>query len=187
MSNVKTVNNLENIMQNVKVLKITRTKEIIFVAVFTAMAVYMPMLVHYFAGVDGGREFLSMPFFVLLAGLLLGSRAGLVTAFASASISFLLTGMPKVELLPIVTLQLAAYGFIAGLLKEKYSSLISVAGAIIFGLILTGIAVFFFSKINAVDYAASFIRDGWIGILIQIALIPFIIKIVKVEPLREEL
>jgi len=52
---------------------------------------------------------------------------------------------------------------------------------------LTGIAVFFFSKINAVDYAASFIRDGWIGILIQIALIPFIIKIVEVEPLREEL
>ena len=55
-------------MQNVQVLKITRTKEIIFSAVFTALAIYAPMVVHHFAGVDGGRKFLPMPFFVLLAG-----------------------------------------------------------------------------------------------------------------------
>ena len=164
-------------MQNVQVLKITRTKEILFSVVFTALAVYTPMLVHYFGGVNAGRKFLPMPFFVLLAGLTLGWRARLATGLFSPIISFLISGMPVLGILPILIIQLCAYGFFAGILREKYSVLFSLAGAIIFGLILTGLAVSLFSKMNAVLFIARAARDGWLGILAQIILIPLLIKI----------
>src|SRR4030042_7093925 len=112
-------------MQNVQVLKITRTKEILFSVVFTALAVYTPMLVHYFGGVNAGRKFLPMPFFVLLAGLTLGWRAGVGTGLFSPIISFLISGMPVLGILPILIIQLCAYGFFAGILREKYSVLFS--------------------------------------------------------------
>ncbi|MDD5489827.1 MAG: ECF transporter S component [Candidatus Moranbacteria bacterium] len=170
-------------MENVQVLKITRTKEIIFSAVFTMMAVWAPMLIHYFGGVDGGRKFLPMPFFVLLAGLLLGWRAGLVTALASASISFFLTGMPKVELLPFVTLQLAAYGFVAGLLKEKYNVFLSASVSIVSGWLAIGIALFLFSEMNVMNYVVWGIKIGIFGILLQLILVPLIV--VGVRHLRK--
>jgi len=175
-------------MQKVQALKITRAKEIIFSVAFTAMAVYAPMLVHYLGGVDAGRKFLPMPFFVLLAGLTLGWRAGLMAGLVSPIISFLISGMPAIAILPVMIIQLCAFGFLSGILKEKYSSFISLAGAIIFGFILAGMAILFFSKINAAAYVMNAMRDGWMGILIQLALIPVIIKIVGVnKPLRKEL
>lgn len=174
-------------MQNVQILKITRTKEIIFSTAFTAMAVYAPMLVHYFGGVDAGRKLLPMPFFVLLAGVMLGWRAGLVTALASASISFLLTGMPKVELLPFVTLQLATYGFFAGFLKEKYNVFLSTFTSIILGWIAIGIAQIFFSKIGAINYVISGMKIGIIGILLELVLIPAIVVGVRRLKKRNEL
>lgn len=167
------------IMQNIQALRITRTKEIIFSVVFTAMAVWAPMIVHQLAGVDGGRKFLPMPFFVLAAGLLLGWRTGIAAGLASPIISFLLSGMPVLNILPIIIIQLSAYGFIAGLLKEKYSGFISLSGAIMFGLIVTGIAVLFFSKINSFAYISNNIRDGWIGIIAQLVLLPMIVAGVR--------
>ncbi|HBB37523.1 MAG: hypothetical protein UX02_C0006G0026 [Candidatus Moranbacteria bacterium GW2011_GWC1_45_18] len=163
-------------MQNVQVLKITRTKEIIFSAVFTALAIYAPMVVHHFAGVDGGRKFLPMPFFVLLAGLTLGWRAGIAAGLASPVISFLLSGMPMLNILPIIIIQLSAYGFLAGILKEKFNGFIAPAGAIVLGLILTGFAVFLFSEMNAAAYVINAVRDGWVGIALQLLILPIIIK-----------
>ena len=173
-------------MQYVQTFKITRTKEIIFSAVFTALAVYAPMLVHYFGGVDAGRKFLPMPFFVLLAGLALGWRAGLVTGLVSPIISFLLSGMPVIGVLPIIIIQLCAYGFFAGLLKKKYNTFISLAGAIILGFALVGLAVLFFSKMNVAAYILSAVRDGWIGILFQLAALPIILKLTSKTLSHEE-
>ncbi len=173
-------------MQSIQVLKITRTKEILFSAVFTALAIYAPMVVHHFAGIDGGRKFLPMPFFVLLAGLLLGWRAGLATGLASPIISFLFSGMPILNILPIIIIQLSAYGFLAGILGEKYNSFLSLAGAIIFGLILTGFSVLLFSKMNAALYISNIIRDGWMGILFQLATLPILLKLASEHLSHEE-
>ncbi len=166
---------LKIIMQNVQALKLTRTKEIIFSAVFTALAVYAPMVAHHFGGPAAGQKFLPMPFFVLLAGLLLGWRAGLAAGLASPIISFMLTGMPMLNILPIIIIELCAYGFFAGLLKKRFNILISLAGAIFFGYLAMGLAVLFFSKMNAVAFLASALKIGWIGILFQVVLLPLMI------------
>ncbi|MDI6778119.1 MAG: hypothetical protein QMD77_02915 [Patescibacteria group bacterium] len=172
-------------MQNVQTLKLTRTKEIVFSAVFTAMAVYAPMLVHYLGGVNAGRKFLPMPFFVLLAGLALGWRAGLVAGLASPIISYMLSGMPMLPILPIIIVQLCAFGFFTGILKEKHNVFVSLAGAIILGFLSMGLAVLFFSKMNAVVFVASAVRDGWFGILAQITLIPLLAKILALKPRQD--
>jgi hypothetical protein len=162
-------------MQNIKTLKLTKTKEAVFAAAFTALAVYAPMILHHFGGPEAGRRFLPMPFFVILAGLVLGWRAGIVAGLASSIISFLVSGMPAASVLPFVTVQLCFYGFAAGMLKTRYNAWISIAGALFSGLLAGGAAVFLFSKMSAAAFTISAAKDGWIGIAIQLLILPFIV------------
>jgi hypothetical protein len=161
-------------ISNTQTLKLTKTKEAVFATVFTALAVYAPILIHYFAGVDGGRTFLPMPFFVLLAGLIFGWRVGLATAVMSPIVSYLISGMPIANILPFVTVQLAAFGIASGFLREKFNVFVSVLGSIISGWLAIGIALFFFSSMSTVGYVSSGIRSGAIGLILQLLLVPAI-------------
>lgn len=162
-------------ISNTQTLKLTKTKEAVFAAVFTAMAVYAPMVVHHFGGVGAGRIFLPMPFFVLAAGLLLGWRAGLAAGIASPIISFFISGMPMANILPFVMVQLCFYGFMAGVLKSRFNAWFSIIGALLAGLLAGGIAVFLFSKMSAVGFTFGAAKDGWIGMALQLLLLPLIL------------
>lgn len=166
-------------ISNAQTLKLTRTKEAVFATIFTALAVYAPMLVHHFGGVAAGRIFLPMPFFVLAAGLLLGWRAGLAAGLVSPIVSFLISGMPMANILPFITIQLCAYGLAAGMLKERYGAWISLAGGLIAGIFASGIAVLLFSKMNAAGYVFSALKEGWIGMAIQFATLPILAYFLK--------
>ncbi len=160
---------------NIQTIKLTKTKEAVFAAAFTALAIYVPMIVHHFGGSTAGRQFLPMPFFVILAGLALGWRAGLVAGIASSVISYLISGMPMANVLPFITVQLSFYGLAAGILGSRYNAWISVAGAYLSGLLAGTFAVFLFSKMSAVSFTLSAAKDGWIGIVIQLLLLPLIL------------
>ncbi len=162
-------------MINQQALKLTKTREIAFAAVFTTLAVYAPMLVHYFGGVEAGRKFLPMPFFVLVAGLLFGWRVGLVTGLFAPIISYLISGMPLLNILPIIIVQLAAYGFFAGVLREKYNVFLSLVGAIVLGLFVAGFAVLAFSEMGAIGYVLNAVKIGWIGIAAQLIFLPIFV------------
>lgn len=162
-------------MQNVQTLKLTRTKEAVFAAVFTVMAVYAPMVVHHFGGAGAGRTFLPMPFFVILAGLILGWRAGLAAGIASPIISFFISGMPIANILPFITVQLCFYGFMAGVLKSRFNAWFSIAGALLTGLLAGGISVFLFSKMGAIEFTLSAAKEGWIGMAIQLLFLPLVL------------
>jgi hypothetical protein len=164
---------------NIQTLKLTKIKEVVFSAVFTALAVYTPMILHYFGGAEAGKKFLPMPFFVLAAGLLLGWRAGLATGLFSPIVSFLLTGMPFLNILPIIIVQLSAFGFFAGILRKKYNIFFSLAAVVILGLVFTGLAVWVFSEMNAFSYVIGVARIGWIGIFAQFVFLPIFVKLLK--------
>lgn len=166
-------------MTNTQVLKISKTKEAIFSVVFTALAIYTPTLIHYFAGVDGGRTYLPMPFFVLLAGILLGWRAGLATAVMSPIVSYLISGMPMTNILPYVTVQVVALGAVSGFLREKYNAFLAVAASIAASWLAIGIALALFSKMSAVGYAATGLKAGLPGTLIQLLAVPAILFLLK--------
>lgn len=139
------------------------------------------MLVHYFGGVAAGRLFLPMQFFVLAAGLLLGWRGGLVVGILTPLISYSLTGMPAVSILPFIIVESSVYGFLVGFFQEKLKNAwLSLVGALI-----VGRAILFFSiillptKLVASSYVFSAIKDGWRGILLQIILLPIAIAAVS--------
>jgi hypothetical protein len=162
-------------MTTAQTIKLTLSKEAAFAAAFTALAVYFPMILHHFGGPAAGRKFLPMPFFVILAGLVLGWRAGLVAGLASSVSSFLISGMPAANVLPFVTVQLCFYGAVAGILKARYNVWISIFGALLSGLLAGGISVFLFSKMSAAAFTFGAARDGWLGIVIQLLLLPLIL------------
>jgi hypothetical protein len=84
-------------------------------------AIGLPLLFHALGAVSGlgsalGASFLPMHLGVLLAGLLGGPLVGLCAGLASPLISFALSGMPAATMLPMMTVELAGYGLVSGLL-----------------------------------------------------------------------
>lgn len=65
------------------------------------------------------RLLLPMHWPVILAGLCYGWRSGLLIGAAAPIVSFGLSGMPPSSVLPAMTFELAAYGFLAGFARES--------------------------------------------------------------------
>lgn len=82
-------------------------------ALLLAAAFVLPALAH--AAGAPVRLLLPMHWPVLLAGLCYGWRSGLAVGMAAPLASAALSGMPGPLLLPVMTLELAAYGALAGL------------------------------------------------------------------------
>ncbi len=156
-----------------KRLNVSIAKETFYVGVFTGLAIYTPYVVHFFGGVDAGQKFLPMPFFVLLAGILLGWRAGLATAIAAPLISFSLSGMPAMKILPYLMFQLAVFGLVSGIIRKKMDVFFSLLVAMISGWIAIGVSLALFSKMNALNYVFTGIKNGLPGIAISLIIIPF--------------
>jgi len=149
-----------------KVLTFGQAKYYIFSAVFVGLAVFVPWLTHQFH--LAGPKFLPMHFFVLIAGFLLGWRVGLVTAVAGSLISYSLTHLPPMIILPQVIIEVAVYGFTIGILREKNINIwLALPLAMIFG----RLARF------AMAGSFGFIAISWPGIALQLILIPLVIFI----------
>ena len=91
-------------------------KRSILCAVCIALCVVLPMAFH--AIQNAGSIFLPMHIPVLLCGLICGWPFGLLCGIAGPLLSSLLTGMPPAAYLPSMMIELAVYGFVAGLLMK---------------------------------------------------------------------
>lgn len=80
------------------------------------------------------RVLLPMHWPVILVGLCYGWRSGTIVGLAAPGLSFLLSGMPYPPVLPAMTVELAAYGLLAGFLREHlrwnalWATVLAVAG-----------------------------------------------------------
>lgn len=82
-------------------------------ALLIAAAFVLPTMAHT-AGLPV-RLLLPMHWPVILAGLCYGWRSGAVVGMAAPTVSFLLSGHPAPLVLPAMTVELGAYGLLAGL------------------------------------------------------------------------
>ncbi|HRY52576.1 MAG TPA: ECF transporter S component [Candidatus Portnoybacteria bacterium] len=174
-------------MTNLQVLQLTKTKTLFFAAVFTALSVATPMAAHYFGGPLAGRLFLPMHFFVLSAGLLLGWRAGLAVGVLTPLIAYSVSVMPLAAVLPFIIIEVAAYGFFAGLLQERFKNIwVSLVGAMVLGRLFLwlGIAILP-TKLIASQYLVGTLQAGWRGIALQILLVPIAVIFIQ-KFLRDE-
>jgi len=158
-----------------RVLTFSEVKYYIFSIVFTGLAVLTPVLAHQFQ--MAGQIFLPMHIFVLAAGFLFGWRTGLMVGLLSPLLSYSLTQMPLTVLLPQVTLELAVYGIVIGLLREKNLNIwVSLLSAMILGRLARVLFILLFaSKMSALQ----FINISLPGIILQIALLPLIVFFVQ--------
>jgi hypothetical protein len=117
-----------------------------------------------------------MQFFSLTAGLLLGWRAGLLAGILTPWASFALSGMPVLSLLPQITVEMAAYGLVSGLLGQRAGgrTLWALVGAMVSGRLALGLAVFVTegSIADSISYVWAAVDRGYTGMLLQGLLVP---------------
>ncbi|MGD0353761.1 MAG: ECF transporter S component [Dehalococcoidia bacterium] len=171
-------------------LKYKDIRSYLLTAAFVMLAVFVPWVFHQFH--LAGPTFLPMHIFVLIAGLLFGWRAGLLVGLFTPVTSYFISGMPALNVLPQVVIEVSAYGLIAGMLREKYHlrTIWSLLGAIIGGRMALLLAISLVYFIGGQSYSplgpeanplASFwstVKQGWPGIVIQLISIPAIIWLV---------
>ncbi len=159
-------------------LTFTNKKLYAFVAIFVALAVAIPWLFHMVHPM-AGPTFLPMFFFILLAGILFGWRAGILVGMLTPLVSYSICGMPVIAILPRILIEGTIYGLVAGLLYEKLGRRVlwATIGAIILGRVATILAMFIIysgAAINPMAMAWNAAKVGWPGIAVQIILLPLI-------------
>lgn len=158
-----------------RVLTFIQVKYYIFSAVFVGLAVVTPTIFHQFN--LAGPKFLPMHIFVLLAGILFGWRTGLLVGLLSPLMSYGLTHMPPMAILPETILELAVYGLTIGLLREKN---LNIWGALLGAMILGRLArLAFILAFGLHTDFSKYLQMSWPGIILQLALIPVIIYLLQ--------
>ena len=131
-----------------------------------------------------GEMLLPMHLPVMLAGMMGGPVTGLVCGIASPLISFALTGMPKAALLPFMVVELAVYGLCAGLLRNHKMPtvckvlLAQVVGRAVRALVLVAAVQMELTRLP-ISLIWTSISAGAVGIILQLVLIPAVMRLVR--------
>lgn len=152
-------------------------KQISLSALLISLGIVIPFFFHQFG--IAGRIFLPMHFPVFFAGILLGPLSGAIVGFLSPVLSFFLTGMPPAYAVPLMALELPAYGGCIGLFYRymKIPLLISlilsmIAGRIAFAIGIYIIGAFVKLPISFISFLEASLITGLPGIILQLLLIP---------------
>lgn len=149
-------------------------------------AVALPHIFHIIGAVSGlntglGEAFLPMHLPIILTGLIAGPYAGAISGAISPLLSFALSGMPGLAMLPFMMIELFVYGLASGLMKNiKMPCIIKVLSVQVAGRAVRAAAIliatygFGYEKIS-VSIIYTSIAVGLFGIILQLVLIPLII------------
>lgn len=182
-------------MNNMK----TTTKKLTYGALIIACAIILPQLFHLSGIPDSGAVFLPMHIPVLLGGFILGPVFGAVIGALSPIISSLMTAMPPLSRLPFMVIELAGYGFFAGLMyqtlafyRKKFGIYLSLVSAMLFGRALYTLAAFAASAWLHIEKAGGIMAGvnatvtGFAGIVIQFMFIPPLVYALKKAGMLDE-
>lgn len=161
-------------------------KQTLATLVAVVAAVALPQFFHMLGAASGlgtalGETFLPMHLPIILVGLLAGPYAGALAGAVAPAVSFALTGMPIAAMLPFMVIELAAYGFFGGLLRNvnmpSVAKVIAVqiAGRVVrMVAVLAAIYVLGNDSLNAMSVVTS-IKTGLFGLVLQWTMIPLIL------------
>ena len=159
-------------------LELKGVRPYMFASMFVAFAIGLPVLAH-LAGAPV-RYMLPMHWTILLAGLVYGKKGGALSGFVTPSLSFMISGMPYLPMLLPMTIELTAYGFIAGYVREnlKMNSFAAIAIALIAGRVLFLLTVLISGSFagNIQDYTYNAFMPGIFAAIGQIVILPFAAK-----------
>jgi len=160
-------------------------REIVLSGLLISMGLIFPMIFHAF---NLGREFLPMHIPVLFAGFILSMPYAVAVGALTPLLSSVFTGMPVLfPVMPYMVFELAAYAAVANFLSKKAgrNPYIALIGSMIAGRIVAGVAVWllvmlFNAKLpGPVAFVISAVTSGLPGIIIQLAVIPPMVVVLK--------
>ena len=181
---------MENTVKSTIVFKTVKTKTLAAIGAVLA-AVALPRLLHLLGivsnmGTTLGETFLPMHIAILAAGLLGGGTVGVISGALAPLISFALSGMPSIYMLPFMMIELASYGLICGLLANKSMPTLAklliaqIGGRAVRAVFIVGAFYLLGSKIAPAVIWTS-IAAGLPGLILQWALIPLMIYYINTK------
>ncbi len=178
---------------NIHFYKKNRALTLTTTALFLSLGVIFPQLFH---ALGLGTAFSPMHLPVLLCGLMCGGLLGAIVGFVTPFISsFIFTMPPLFPTALVMSLELATYGLLIGLLyrlfinKEnvllkKTATIFSLLIALVGGRIVYGIAMWFIvlaqgGVYSLTVYVTAVIINSWSGLVLQIIAIPLIMVVLE--------
>ena len=134
---------------------------------FVACNILLPQVFHLVP--QGGIVFAPLSFVILAGSYKLGWKTGLLAAVASPLVNHLLTGMPAWDMMPLMTLKLAALALLAGLAAQHFKR---VSLPLIVGVVLVAELLGALAELLLTGGIASTVQDfsvGYPGLLLQVA------------------
>ena len=159
-----------------------RTNKLVLTSLFIACGLLLPLAFHSFG--MGGRTFLPMHLPVFMGGLLLGWLPGLIIGALTPLLSSLLTGMPPlIPSLPMMIVELALFGLVAGYLyyDKRQNIYLALISAMMAGRLGAAFVLLLFSDmlgihLHPLTYVAATFMTGIVGVVIQIVFIPILVR-----------
>ena len=122
--------------------QISLLKSLLVSSIFISSSLILVWLTHQFHLF--GPLLLPMHLFIFVAALSFGWRVGICVGLLVPLISYLISGMPLLNILPQIIIEASFYGFTAGFLKEKlkFNIWLSFLIAMIIGRLSLGLYVY---------------------------------------------
>ena len=161
-------------------------KKLIYAALFLAIGIVLPFATSQVKEI--GDSLLPMHLPVLLCGFICSWKHGMAVGLILPFIRSILFGMPPIYPQAVwMSLELAAYGAVAGIMYEKtLKKYLSLIVAMLSGRIVWGIAKAVLLGVADKPFGISaFITGGFVdaipGIVLQLVLIPAIVRVYEVK------
>lgn len=152
-------------------------------------AVLLPQILHLIGRFTGcgatlGEIFLPMHLPILIMAFFLSPLTAAITAMGSILVSYLLSGMPSLVILPFVAVELVTLALSASFFNKKFSPLVS----IIFSILISRAAKVLLSLLLSNILGMSSVTPalvgfltlkGFLGISIHLTIVPLVVKYFK--------
>lgn len=141
-------------------------KTYLWATVFVACNLVLPQVFHLIP--QGGVIFSPLSLVILAGAYKFGWKTGLLAALLSPFVNHLLTGMPAMAVLPVMTLKLAILALVAGFTAQHFKT---VSLPLIIGVVLVNKAIGCFGELlltGGIDATIADFTVGWPGLLLQV-------------------
>lgn len=147
-------------------LNYDEVKTYLWAAVFVACNMVLPPLFHLIP--QGGVIFSPLSLVILAGAYKFGWKAGLLAAVLSPMTNHIITGMPAMGVLEVMTMKLAVLAMVAGLVAQRFKS---VSLALLVGVVLASKALGGFGELlltGGIDATMADFIIGWPGLILQV-------------------
>lgn len=164
-----------------------RVTKLVFTSLCIAIGLLLPKFINLIPIAYPGAVFLPMHIPVLLCGFICGLPYGIVCGLITPLLSFIITGMPPIFPIGIsMAFELATYGALVAMMYHLtggkiFSSLIvaMIGGRIVLGLVNMVLFQFTDHTYGVTIFVTSAFITALPGIVIQLIIIPIIIRALK--------